>query len=71
MENKTNAAMLGMLTAAVASWDSMTGTSQRRLLHSAMTPMMRSSAIAAYHAQKRRFIARRRRRWMRSLDSRW
>ena len=31
MENKTNAAMLGMLTAAVASWDSYDKDTQRRL----------------------------------------
>ena len=41
MENKTNAAMLGMLTAAVASWDSYDKDTQRRLAISAMTPMMR------------------------------
>ena len=51
MENKTNAAMLGMLTAAVASWDSYDKDTQRRLRNLRDDTDDALSAIKAYQSR--------------------
>ena len=51
MENKTNAAMLGMLTAAVASWDSYDKDTQRRLRNLRDDADDALSAIKAYQSR--------------------